>query len=524
MRKYYTIDDLYDFCKTNDFSKFSAKEHNGNPLIIHSFEDIEVNSNATDGLLPIHLKACHIGKNANGSCISEDDMKRCMASFKGRPILAAIYKTDTGEYEFRSHDVKIVDDGIEYIEQPVGVVSEVIDPYLEYDKDADKTYLMTDGNIFEDYSHAADILLRHNTCKCSVEIAVYEMTWDAKEDCLMIEDFSFRGVTILGYEQDGVTEISEGMKGSKISIDNFSIEQNSVFTKSYEAKLLETLDALNNTLSNFSINNSSEKGVECVTMSHFEELLQQYNVTKEDIDFEFEGMSDEELDQKFEEKFSIQDTEPVENAVDNVVKSYSENENGDITIQYSLSHDDIRCGLYRLLDAERTDDDPWYYIDEVYDDYFIYSYYREYDNVHLKRKYDIENDIISLGEDKVEVTAEWLTAAEKAALDALKSDYAELKSYKENMDAEILKAEKDAIFAKAEYSALADNDAFKELMANAEKFSVDEIDAKCKVILADYVIAGGTFSNHSESKSAPKSIGVVFNKPVKKKAYGNIFD
>ena len=33
-RTFYTIDDLYAFCKENKFEHFSSKEHNDKPLIV----------------------------------------------------------------------------------------------------------------------------------------------------------------------------------------------------------------------------------------------------------------------------------------------------------------------------------------------------------------------------------------------------------------------------------------------------------------------------------------------------------
>ena len=159
-RKFYTIDDLYDFCKDNRFEKFNSAEH-GAPLVIQSIGTFASEDKVVDGLLPVTLKSCHTGKNANRSGISDSTMKECKQSFQGRPILGAIYKTDTGEYEFRSHDMKIVqdDDGnteIEYIEQPIGVISQTEDPYLEFDEELDKNFLMVKGTIFADYSKAAE--------------------------------------------------------------------------------------------------------------------------------------------------------------------------------------------------------------------------------------------------------------------------------------------------------------------------------------------------------------------------------
>ena len=154
MRTFYTVDDLYKFCKENNFSKFSSKEHGNKPLVLQSIESFEAD-NSHDGLLDVKLKACHVGVNRNQSSISEDTMQKHMSSFKGRPILGSIFKADTGEYEFHSHDMEIDEEGnVEYIEQPVGVISQVKEPYLEYDKENDKTYLMVEGHIFEDYSKA----------------------------------------------------------------------------------------------------------------------------------------------------------------------------------------------------------------------------------------------------------------------------------------------------------------------------------------------------------------------------------
>ena len=131
-RTFYTIDDLAAFCRNNNFSHFNSKEHGDKPLIIQSVESFEVSDNSKDGLMPVKLKSCHIGVNRNRSCISEEVMTKHMNSFKGRPILGSIIKTDTGEYEFHSHDYTIDENGdVEYKEQPVGVISEIEDPYLD---------------------------------------------------------------------------------------------------------------------------------------------------------------------------------------------------------------------------------------------------------------------------------------------------------------------------------------------------------------------------------------------------------
>lgn len=542
-RKFYTIDDLKLFCKTNNFSSFNATQH-GAPLIIHSMETFESADNSKDGLLDVKLKSCHIYQNRNGSFISEENMNAHKNSFKGRPILASIIKTEKGTYEFHSHDITIDEDGNwEYVEQPVGVISQLKEPYLEYDKENDKTYLMVEGHIFEDYSKAAEILQRHKTCRCSVEIAVEEMSYNAAEDYLSIDKFSFRGVTILGYEQDGETEILEGMEGSRITIDNFSEENNSMFSASCQEKLIETLEKLNETLSMFTINNANQEEVS-EKMGHFEELLEQYGVEREVIDFEYEGMSDEELDAIFAEKFgsSEEGEEPAEGNVEEEFEEGSaeeltEEQTGEVVeetvveetaenfeLRYEISHDDIRSALYSLLGAESEDGYYYTWIIEVYDSKFIYQDCT--DGRYYRRGYSKDGDNVALDEDSVEVFNEWLSKDEKDALETLKAEYAILKKFRDEYDAAELKAKKDEIFGREEFEVLSDNEAFAALKKDMDNFTVEEIESKAKQIFADHVISNGQFAlNKGEVEHKTKKIGFNFAEKSKKaQAYAGLFD
>lgn len=558
-RKFYTIDDLYNFCKENHYETFSA-EKQGAPLIVQSIGTFETTDNITDGLMAVKLKSCHTGKNRNKSGISDETMELYKDSFKGRPILGAIYKTDTGEYEFRAHDMEVVADGddvdINYIEQPIGVISQTTTPYLEYDEDAKKNYLMVEGTIFADYSKAAEILERRRTCKCSVEIAVEEMSYNCSEDYLSIDKFHFTGVTILGYQQDGTTEIQEGMAGSKITIDDFSAKHNSIFTIDYQDKMIEVLDKLNSTLSNFNKYSEEKGGVE---MTKFEELLVKYGKTEEDITFETEGLSDEELEEKFKEAFEDDNDE---SKLDDDDESDSENDDGDnsddeeepitteeeacgkkkkkkkcsidsdgnMSVSFEISHEDIRGALFNLIGVYEEEDNEWYWITNVYDDYFIFENWDG--NKLYKQSYSVDEDNVTLSGDRQEVFKMILTESEKLAIEKMREDYAsleakynELKTFKDNYDAAELKAKKDAIFARSEYSVLAEDEAFKTLVADAEKYSVDEVEAKAKAIFADYVINTGAFSTKDNGENKPKVLGFNFNKKEDKKSpYGNLFN
>jgi hypothetical protein len=558
-RKFYTLDDLYNFCRDNRFEFFSSEKF-GAPLVVQSFGTFEADDKNTDGLMSVKLKSCHTGKNRNKSGITDDNMNKYKYTFKGRPILGAIYKTDTGEYEFRAHDMKVIDDGedIEYIEQPIGVISQTEEPYLEYDTKEDKNYLMVSGTIFSDYSKAAEILERRRTCKCSVEIAVEELSYNCDEDYLSIDKFRFSGVTILGYEQDGVTEIQEGMKGSKITIDDFSEKKNSMFSADCQDKLIEILDKLNTTLESFNNKNqNSEKGGEKV-MNKFEELLAKYGKTADEVTFEYENLSDEELEVAFKEAFEEakeetdavveetvveeetdetvveetveevveETTEVIEESVEEVVEPEEK-----FVLQYELSHDDIRSALYSLLATEAEDDYCYTWILEVFDDKFIYQDYME--DKFYRQDYSKDGDNVALGENKVEVFNEWLSKAERDALDALKADYAaleaqynELKEFKDNYDAKELHSQREAILNADEYSVLAENEDFKALVADMDKYSVDELKVKADLVFAAHIKSTGEFSAKKNDVSKPNVIGFNVNvKGTKKaKAYGSLFD
>ena len=558
-RKFYTLDDLYKFCKENRFEHFSS-EKQGAPLVVQSFGTFEADNNNTDGLMAVKLKSCHTGKNRNKSGITDDNMNAYKHTFKGRPILGAIYKTDTGEYEFRAHDMQISADGeeIEYIEQPIGVISQTEEPYLEYDKDEDKNYLMVSGTIFSDYSRAAEILERRRTCKCSVEIAVEELSYNCDEDYLSIDKFRFSGVTILGYEQDGVTEIQEGMKGSKITIDDFSEKKNSMFSADCQDKLIETLEKLNMTLESFSNKNqNSEKGGEKV-MNKFEELLAKYGKTADEVTFEYENLSDEELEVAFKEAFEGDDGDDTANPEGdgadegndtNDGNDSNDGNDGDDTsdeddgetgdgegsddpegqpedkfvLKYELSHDDIRSALYSLLAAESDEDYYYTWILEVFDNKFIYQDYME--NKFYRRGYSKDGDNVALDENKVEVFNEWLSKAERDALDALKADYAALKAFKETYDASVIKAQKNEILDKAEYECLADNAEFVQLKSDMDKFSVEEISTKADLIFAAHMKSKMEFSAKNEGKSNPGFLAFNLNKKEPKNGrYGNLFN
>ena len=202
--------------------------------------------------------------------------------------------------------MEIDEDGnIIYIERQVGCFT-ADEPYLEYDEENDKTYVMAYAAIPRDYTEAADIIERKDGTKVSVELNINEMSYNGKEKYLQLDSFVFAGCTLLGVDPETKKEVGEGMKGSRLDIADFSVENNSVQFDTNE-ELLNEIKKLNEKLSHFNINSKLEEGGKTVTK--FEELLEKYGKTVEDITFEYENLSDEELEAKFAEMFEEEDTD-----------------------------------------------------------------------------------------------------------------------------------------------------------------------------------------------------------------------
>ena len=550
-KKYYTLDDLYQFCKNNNFSHFSAKE-SGGPIIVQSYGEFATQVESTQGLVPVTLQACHTELNRNLSFISEETMTKALPSFANKPILGYIHQLEDGTYDFYTHNISYVEDEdsedgvhIEYDERPIGVVPESCNAHLEYDEEKGKTYVVVTGYIYEDYGNRAVDIIKNNggKTKVSVEIAVNEMSYNAKEGYLNIDDMYFMGVTCLGKTPDGDI-VHEGMEGSNLKLDNFSAKENSMFSTDISDKIVDLLFNINEKLDSLSNTQFKEKGVEN-KMNHFEELLEQYGKTVEDIDFDYENMTDEDLDAKFAELFGetvedeveVEDSEEVvvveEEEVEDVVVVESDEEvveddeveENDVVekheLKYELSHDDVRYALYNLLAAKSEDDYYYTWIAEVYDSKFIYQDCRE--NKFYRQKYTKDGDNIALDGEPVEVFSEWLSKAEKDALDELKADYANLKDFKETYDAEQVKAEKEAVLDSAEYAEIKETDEFKALISEMDKYSVEEIKVKADLLFADSMKKKFNFESAQENKM--HSVGINFNaKPSKKKPYGKLFN
>ena len=553
MRKYLTLDDLLLFCKKNNFNHFNAKDSDG-PIVVQTPGKFELNGDSNAGLQPVKLSACHTSLNRNGSSISKDAMEAALPSFSNRPILGYIHQLEDGTWDFYSHNIEVVEDEnekdgarIDYLETPVGIIPESCNAHLEYDEESDVYRTCVNGFIFEEYSKAGDILRTKGISNVSVELAINDMSYNSDDGYLSINDFYFMGVTILGCDEDG-NIVEPGMAGSNITLGSFSAENNSMLNNDINNTLIATLNRLAESLEKFNnITDFNEEGGEKNTMNKFEELLELYSLEESEIEFEVKGLSDEELEAKFTEIYGDaeefkkkkrcsdeNDEEEDESEEDEDFagcgkkkKRCSINKEAGI-IEFELSHDDIRMALYGLLKSD-NDDNSYLWICEVYDSYFIYQkeiyYDADYEYKYYKQGYSRNGDEIELSGDEIEVFSTFVTESEKAALETMRSQYDELKAFKDECDAKLLKDQKNEVFAREEYAAIADTDEFKTLVSDMDKYSVEEIEVKCDLLFAAHVKAIGEFSaKQNGEKPMAMRFSVKSVDEANKKPYGNLFD
>ena len=563
IKKLLTLEDLAKFCKEQNFSNFSSKD-TGYQLSVQVPANFEVDGNTyqDNTLLFGKVKVFHIGPNRNGSSVTKNAAEKALSTIAYKPLLANFCEVD-GVKDFTSHDMELNDDGsVTYVEHQIGCFT-ADTPVIQYDETTEKEFVFAKVAIPREYTDACDIIERKNGTKVSVELLVNEMNYSAKDDILELTDIIVQGCTCLGTNPETGDSVEEGMQGARLDIVDFSVDNNSIVDKSnneLNSKMLEILEKLNDTISNFNIQNFNQEGGENA-MNKFEELLDLYGLTVEDVTFEVEGLSDEDLEAKFvevygdAEEFKKKKKCSEENEDESADEDFAgcgkkkkkcsdeedESEEEDFagcgkkkkrcavntensTVEFELSHDDIRMALYGLLEST-WDENSYAWVCEVYDNYFIYqkeTYSDErYDYKYYKQSYSKNEDNVELSGDAVEVFSTFVTESEKTALDMIRSQYDELKAFKEQYDAAQSKAEKESVLNSTEYAEIKDSEEFKALVADMDKYSVDELKVKADLIFAAAMKKKFNF----EVKPEKKSVGINFNaKPNKKSAYGNLFN
>ena len=551
IKKILTVDDLVKFCQEQKFARFSSKD-TGYQLAVKvptTFEVEGSDDNHRD-MTKLKIKIFHTGINRNNSKVSKEAAEKAMKTIPDRPVLAAIHQLSNGDYDFAGHEIEIVHndktgkDEVRYIESQVGSFSS--EPaFWEHDDELDKDFVCAYAYISNEYTRTSEIINRKGYTKNSCELFIDEMAYDGKEHCLDLIDFYVSGSTLLGTSMDGnEKEIEEGMQGSRADIADFSAENNSVkFSK--DEKLIELLDKLNTTLSNFNNNTiRKEEEIEVENKENFEEVTETVEVTETEETTEeevtvTENESEETVDETSEDETVDTEDETTEIKEDNacgggsgstkkkkknsIECSYTVN---DETKTYAVSLDEKISAIHCLVNDTYAEADNTYYGVSVYDSYVIMQDWCS--GRYFKQSYMDENDTYTLTGDRVEVYAEFVTKDELNELNDMRSNYStivnELNQYKYNEEF----ADKMTVFEDEAYTDYLETDEFKALMSKetVDKYSKEELAEKADATLGKFVKSTKTFSYTENKTKKPIASVKVFsdvNKTRKPSRYGDLF-
>ena len=563
-KKLLTFDDLVKFCDEHNFTRFNSKE-TGYQICVQVPAQFNQQESDDSTMLFANVLAFHTGINRNHSIVTYDAAKKAIKNIAYKPVLANFCEVD-GVKDFTSHDFDIDENGdYVYYEKQIGCFT-ADEAYLEQDPDnEDRMNVFAKVAIPREYTDAAEIIERKNGTRVSVELAVNELSYSAKDKILMLEDVDIMGLTCLGVDPESGKEVMEGMEGAHIQIEDFSVENNSLTAN---AELINSIaDAVAKRLSDNIADNTaqfSEKGGK--DQVKFNELLEKYGKTVEDITFDYEGLTDEELEEAFAKAFDDEDPsdsevdedseeeakpteefaddDPQDDPQDDQDDDQDESEEeevvidddtlpgkkithsvsyGEITKNFSVSLQDKIYALSTLVnDTYSETDNAWYDV-TVYDDEKYVVMKDWWNDKAFKQSYKVKKDVYSLVGDRVAVYAQYLTEDEIKKLDDMRANYSSISDKLAKYEAE---PEKMEILNSEDYSQIANSADFAELKKLEKHFdmSIDEVRKAADDILLAYAKSNKIeFAEDKENKKHVEMKQFASKNNKKPGRYGNLF-
>lgn len=486
----------------------------------------------SEKFIKMRLRVCHDQLNPNNSYFEVEDMDRASESIKNIPVLANVIFDENGKPQFGSHDISIEEDKVNegefrliYKEIPIGVIPETNNH--EIIKFNDKNYVFVDAFIYKGYSnYAEDVINRDKDIKLSMEILVDKYQYDNKEKFYRIIDYRYTGITFLN------NKLGTGMENALATVGAFSIEE----SKDRMFEIMSDLKVAiqqNQSFNKVDINKKNKKGGD--TVEEKLELLQEYNLTIEILDFDIEDLSLEELQVKINE-FVAKNKENI--------------------LSFSATYKQKREALSNAIDPIILKDDNDKIIEETYfwvndfDDQFVYVekyFWKENDSEQTYGRFaytfDAEAIKATISGDFEEMVLVWLTKEENQKIqdDKNASDERftllekEFNTYKEDYktletDVEVLRTFKVERIAQDRENAindifsiyeekLADIEEFKILKSDNSTFSLEDIELKCQAMFGKQMLF--TANTPKQTNKTPK---IPVNTPdPRNELYGGIF-
>ena len=518
---------------------------------------VQINSSFDGALLSI---AYH-GDNHNGVHISKDTFERAIPTMFNCPVVCRYIREDN---TLGGHDMEIVkgENGFRLINitQPVGVVPESAEWFWQ-----EKTE--NDGKVHE-YLCAHVVLWRRQEAYSyikengivgqSMEINILS-SYKRSDGFKVYDAIEFTAFCLLG-------------EGVKPCFESASIE---VFDHSdMHHQMNELMEEFKQAFSMVNPASADDKNQDILAKGgdqdmNLDELMAKFNLSAEDVNFDVDGMTEEEIEAKFaaiqEQKNQPENDPPAEPAAEPAdepaAEPASEPSVPEIPEQepsadtFSLTANQVfdslwetlsevtyvntlwgeACVLYRYFvmdfDLESSEVIVWDDVDGMtYGMAFTMNGDRAEINFESKKRkkmvyadYDEGGAAFAYGNPFGKMKDPMYAAFEK-----LKGEAAELRTFKENTEqAEAFarrKSELDKVFS--QFEELKDNEMFTALQANCDGMTIEEIEDKCFAIKGRMTQTAQFSLNNTEPAAIRIPTDVykdVFTKHDNDEPYGGVF-
>lgn len=485
------------------------------------------------------IKICYTGKNRNRSSISKEAIEAAIPSIYNCPIVCN-YNID--EDTIGGHDIEVVstNNGMRLINltDAVGVIPSNCKYYWETitDNDVEHEYLCVEAILWK-RSSAYSKIKRDGIVSQSMEITV--KNGQSVDGYYQIDEFIFTAFCLLGDDVEPCFESA--------SLETFSLER-------YKQTFSDMMADFKEYFSKFSLPDGVEINTQNLSKGgniplDKNELLAEYGLTVDELDFNIDDFSVDELKIKFDElkekNAAEGSAEPTANGQEN----------------FSLTGEQLTEQLCEALSNDKYEDPCWglirkySYVDHDYELSEVYCYdceenWKLYgfpysmngDNVVIdfeakKRKkisivdfdegdiepeykYAFETYANSVSKFKdgeianIQAEAEEKYSQISASVVGLQSELSELREYKNAKTAEEKKNAQNEIFAR--FTELDGIEAFDNLRENCDDMSLEDIESKCFEIKGRNVM-----TNFSVNKS--KSTRIQVEKKFENEPYGGLF-
>lgn len=471
------------------------------------------------------LRVCYTGRNRNNSFIGKETFERCMPSIYNCPIVCRYDReTDT----IGSHDMELINDGdrgmrIVNLTHPVGVIPEGANYWWQEIEDDSGVheYLCVDALLWK-RQEAYRKIKEDGITDESMEISVKE--GEMVDGVYVINRFEFTAFCLLGTAEPCF---------ESASLELFS-------SSDFKAQLAEMMQEFKNSIKEvqpsnnevvINTKNNSEGGNEVLEEKNA--LMAEFGLTVEQLDFNINDFTLDELREKFEAIKTVDGT------------------NAPGSDNFALEGE-FRSELRAALEAEETkvewgtDSRYWMFdydrdISEVYatdiTDWNLYGFSYTTDGDHViidfaskKRMkislvpFDEGSRAAGIGtmfskiiEKYSENDARWAEKYQNASdtISSMENELGSLRQFKTDTERAIAKGERDEVFA--QFEDLVGVEAFENLREHCAEYSPEELEEKCFAIRG----RNGSAAKFSLESKPPKL--PIEKTKISAEPYGGVF-